>query len=91
MVKKIALALAVGLGLLGVTGARASAQEVVVRVPSPFVVVPPAYVELGPPPGPGYVWVPQYHRWVFQHYYVHDRDFYRGYAHRDFDRGRHWR
>ena len=69
MVRKTALALALSIGLLGASGARALAQEVVVRAAPPYVEVPPAYVEIGPPPGPGYVWIPRYHRWEFHHYY----------------------
>ncbi len=71
MVRKTALALALSIGLLGISGARASAQEVVVSVAPPYVAVPPAYVEIGPPPGPGYFWVPRYHRWEFRPYYRH--------------------
>jgi hypothetical protein len=82
MVRKIALAFAVSIGLLGVSGARASAQEVVVGVAPPYVVVPPAYVEIGPPPGRGYYWVPRYRRWEFRHF---DRDDYRRFD-RDYDR-----
>lgn len=80
-----ALALAIGLGLLGVTSTKASAQ-VVVAVPAPYVAVPPAYVEIGPPPGPGYLWVPAYHRWEY-------RPFRRGWVERPrvYVERRHWR
>jgi hypothetical protein len=80
MFRKAALALALGAGLVGISSARASAQGIVGRV---YVAVPPAYVEFGPPPGPGYVWVPEYRRWEFRHY---DRDFYRGRDWRRYDR-----
>jgi hypothetical protein len=71
MVRKAVVALAITLGLLGATSARASAQAIVGGV---YVAAPPVYVQIGPAPGPGYVWVPLYHRWVFRGY---DRPFYR--------------
>jgi hypothetical protein len=50
--------------LLGAVGSRASAQVVRAGV---FVAAPPVYVEVIPvAPGPDYIWIPQYHRWVFR-------------------------
>jgi hypothetical protein len=71
MMKKMALTLAMGFGLLVASSKQASAQRVVVgvAVPPAVVVVPPAYVEIGPPPGPGYVWIPSFHRWGYRPYY----------------------
>lgn len=95
MVRKAMLALAIGMGLVGMSGARASAQVIAVRavvpVPPVVVAIPPAYVAIGPAPGPGYVWVPAYRRWAFRgyehpYYRVWHRPFPRVYA-----RGRDWR
>jgi hypothetical protein len=93
MVRKAMLAAAIGLGLLGVSGARASAQAIAVRavVAVPPVVVAAPVFAIGPAPGPGYVWVPAYRRWVFRgyarpSYRVWGRPFPRVYV-----RGRVWR
>jgi len=86
MLRKTALALAIGAGLVGATTARTTAQAVVLAVPPAYVVVPRAYAEIGPPPGLGYVWLPRYHRWVYRYYY-RDRDWDR-YWDRDWDRDR---
>jgi len=76
MVRKALLALAISAGLVGITGTQASAQAIVGRV---YVGAPAVYVEGGRPPGPGYVWVPEFRRWEFHPY-----------AHRFFYRGRPW-
>lgn len=93
MVRKAMLAVAIGMGLLGVSGARASAQAIAVRavVAVPPVVVATPYVAVGVAPGPGYVWVPAYRRWEFRgyphpYYRVWHCPFPRVYA-----RGRVWR
>ena len=72
MVRKALLAVAISAGLVGITGARASAQAIEGRV---YVGTPPVYVEVGRPPRRGYVWVPEFRRWEF-HPYAH-RYFYR--------------
>ena len=83
MVGKMGLTLALGATLLGVAGGRASAQ-VAVRGGF-YVAAPRAYVEVLPgAPGPDYVWIPQYHQWVFRGWgrdWAFDRD-------RRFDRDR---
>jgi hypothetical protein len=96
MLGKGAFVLAVGAALLAAPSARASAQVV-----EGYVAVPPVYVEIGPPPGPGYVWVPRFHRWEYRRafgptYYRdwdrwrdrrEDADRYRDYDRRDYRRG----
>lgn len=86
MVRKVAIALAMSAGLLGITSARASAQGIVGGV---YVAVPPVYVQVGAAPGPGYVWVPRYRRWEFRGF---DRGFYRDRVwrrdHREYFEGR---
>jgi hypothetical protein len=95
MVRKAMLAVAISLSLLGVSAARASAQALAIRavvaVPPIVVAAPPAYLAIGPAPGPGYIWVPAYRRWVF-HGYAHP--YYRVWGRplpRVFVRGRVWR
>jgi hypothetical protein len=62
---KMGLVLAFGAALLGTVGSRASAQ-IAVRGGF-YVAAPPVYVEVVPgAPGPDYIWIPQYHRWVFR-------------------------
>ena len=70
MVRKTVVALAISAALMGATSARASAQIAA----GVYVPAPPVYVEMGPMPGPGYVWMPRYHRWEFHGY---NRRFYR--------------
>ena len=61
---KIGLVVALGAALLGTVGTRASAQAVRGGF---YVAAPPVYVEVAPvAPGPDYVWIPQYHRWVWR-------------------------
>jgi len=87
MLRTAALALALGVGAMGITSSRASAQAIVGG--GVYLAAPPVYVEVGPPPGPGYVWVPGHRRWEYRHFDRDDfrryRDYARGY--RDFDRG----
>ena len=45
--------------LAGVLAAGAFAEEVIIRVGPPRPIVERRI----PPPGPGYVWTPGYHRW----------------------------
>jgi hypothetical protein len=98
---KTGLVLALSTALLGTMGSKASAQIVAgVYVPAP------AYVEVGPPPGYGYIWVPAHRRWEYRPQFDyrfdyrrdrdafrdHDRQFDRDrYAHRDRDDRRDWR
>ena len=71
---KLGVVMALGAALLGTVGTRASAQIVRAGV---YVAAPPVYVQVVPvAPGPEYIWMPQYHRWVLPGW---------GYA---FDRGR---
>jgi hypothetical protein len=65
-VKKSAMAILLGLSLIP---AAAIAQVgIVVRVGPPAPIVE----HYGPPPHPGYVWIPGYHRWDYDHYvWVH--------------------
>lgn len=64
MVRKTLMALAIGAALMGAVGTRASAQVVSARV---IVGAPAVYVgAVIPSPGPGYVWVPAYHRWFYR-------------------------
>ena len=87
MLRKAAVALAVSVGLVALTSAQASAQVFV----GGYVAVPPVYGEVGPQPGPGYVWVPRYHRWEYHRFdrpFYRDRDWRRD---RDWDRERDWR
>lgn len=64
MVRKTLMALAIGAALMGAMGTRASAQVVSARV---VVGAPAVYVgAVIPSPGPGYVWVPAYHRWFYR-------------------------
>jgi hypothetical protein len=83
MLRKAALTLAIGAGLLGASSARASAQGIVGRV---YVGVPPVVVEVGPPPGPGYVWVPEYRRWELGPAYPVYPGYYRGRGWRAYER-----
>jgi hypothetical protein len=83
MVRNTLLALAISAGLVGVTGARASAQAIEAGV---YVAAPPVYVTVGRPPRRGYVWVPEFRRWEYRpHEYrffhrerprFHERRFY---------------
>jgi hypothetical protein len=88
MIRKAAMALAISAGLLALPSARASAQDFVGRV---YVATPPVYLEIGPP-GPGYVWIPRFHRWEFNPYYrgdyFRDRHYFRDH---DRFRDRDWR
>ena len=80
------LALAVCVSSLGLVTQKASAQEFRAGL---YFAAPPVYFEVGPRPGPDYVWVPEFRRWEYRpHYYYRDRAFYRD---RDFyrDRERH--
>ncbi len=64
MVRKTLMALAIGAALMGAMGTRASAQSLSARV---IVGAPAVYVgAVIPSPGPGYVWVPAYHRWFYR-------------------------
>lgn len=64
MVRKTLMALAIGAALMGAVGTRASAQMVSARV---VVGAPVVYAgAVIPSPGPGYVWVPAYHRWFYR-------------------------
>ena len=76
MVGKMGLTLALGATLLGAASGRASAQAVVRG--GFYVAAPPAYVEVVPvAPGPDYIWIPRYHRWVFRGWgrdWAFDRD-----------------
>ncbi|GEM_PF-5510656 len=92
---KAALALGIGAALVAVAGRPASAQAI---VGGAYLAVPPLYVEIGPPPGPGYVWVPGHRRWEYRgafdrdYYRDYDRGYYRGYDRgydRDYDRDRY--
>jgi hypothetical protein len=63
MLRKLVSTLALGATLVGVVGSEASAQPVATRV---VVSVPPVYVSVvAGSPGPGYVWVPRFHRWCY--------------------------
>lgn len=59
--KKIALALLLAFSSLSLA---VSAQEVIIRVAPPRVVVE----HPGPPPERGFVWIAGYHRWDRDHY-----------------------
>ena len=89
MLKRTLLALAVGGSALGLASQKASAMQLSAGL---YVATPPVYVEVGPRPGPDYVWVPEFRRWEYRpRYYFRDRDAYRFYRDRDFyrDRERH--
>jgi|HubBroStandDraft_4_1064222.scaffolds.fasta_scaffold52618_2 hypothetical protein len=64
MVRKTLMALAIGAALMAAVGTRASAQAVSARV---VVGAPVVYAgAVIPAPGPGYEWVPAYHRWFYR-------------------------
>jgi hypothetical protein len=63
MLRKLVSTLALGATLVGVVGSEASAQPVGTGA-GVTVAVPPVYVAVGSP-GPGYVWVPRFHRWCY--------------------------
>jgi hypothetical protein len=83
MLGKGILAAAIALASVGAVSAPAHAQSIVGGV---YVSVPPAYVEIGPPPGRGYIWVPGHRRWELRRDF--DRRYYerRDFGRRDFDR-----
>jgi len=62
MGRKTIMALAIGAALLGAAAPRASAQSVRVVVGAPAVYVGAIVAS----PGPGYVWVPEFHRWCYR-------------------------
>jgi hypothetical protein len=62
MVRKTIMALALGAALVGAVGTRASAQAVRVVIGAPAAYIGAVVAS----PGPGYVWVPGYHRWVYR-------------------------
>jgi hypothetical protein len=66
MLRKVMTTLALSAALVGGIGTAASAQPMVAQV---SLAGPPVYigVEVGPP-GPGYIWVPRFHRWVYRGY-----------------------
>ena len=59
---KTGLVLALSAAMLGTLGSKASAQI----VGGVYVPAPQAYVEVGPPPGYGYIWVPAHRRWEYR-------------------------
>jgi hypothetical protein len=96
MLLKTGLVLALSTALVGAMSSRASAQVIEGGV---YIPAPQAYVEIGPPPGLGYVWIPGHRRWEYHpelRYYNgrdgwYDRDGWRGAYHRDRDDGRYRR